>query len=141
MGTKRKLRALLADDHERMQSAVERILGPAYDVTRVADGKALIEELKRSKPDVMIVDISMPGMSGLDALRALQRRGESLPPTVICSMHRDPSILEEALRAGATGYVYKARAPFELPEAIEAALENRRFVSREVAIVAGISNN
>jgi DNA-binding NarL/FixJ family response regulator len=141
MGTKRKLRALLADDHERMKSAVVRILGPAYDVTCVADGKELIEAVTRSKPDVMIVDISMPGMSGLDALRALQRLGESLPPTVVCSMHRDPSILEQALRAGASGYVYKARAPFELPEAIQAALENRRFVSREVASWSGISNS
>lgn len=132
MGFKRRLRALLADDHERMQEAVEQILGPEFDVKRVADGEELVEEVSRSKPDVMIVDISMPKMSGLEALRALRERGDSLPPTVVCSMHRESALVEEALSAGARGYVYKAKAPFDLQDAIEAVLAGRRFVSAEV---------
>ena len=115
-----------------MRGTVERILGPDYDVTWVADGEQLVEECNRSKPDVMIVDISMPKMSGIEALRALRARGASLPPTVICSMHRERRVVEEAMQAGAQGYVYKASAPFDLMDAVEAARENRQFLSREV---------
>jgi DNA-binding NarL/FixJ family response regulator len=132
----RRLKALLADDHERMQGAVEKILGPTYDVVRVADGEELVEQLDRAKPDVLIVDISMPRMSGIEALKKLRERGAAIPPTVICSMHRDSALLEEAMSAGAKGYVYKARAPFDLRDAIEAALDNRRFLSPEVRELA-----
>lgn len=131
METGRRLRALLADDHDRMKDAVERILGPAFAVTRVADGEELLEAVASSRPDVMIVDISMPKLSGLDALKRLRRRGGRVPPTVVCSMHRERAVLEEAFRAGANAYVYKARAASDLPEAVEAALQNRRFVSPE----------
>ena len=136
----RRLRALLADDHERMQGAVEKILGPAYDVVWVADGQELVEQLDRAKPDVLILDISMPRMSGLEALKKLRERGAEIPPTVICSMHRDSALLEEAMSAGAKGYVYKARAPFDLRDAIEAALDNRRFLSPEIGELARESN-
>jgi len=70
-----RLRALLADDHERMYGAVERILGQRFEVDYVADGKALVEALAESMPDVLILDISMPKMSGLEALRTLRARG------------------------------------------------------------------
>lgn len=132
----RRLKALLADDHERMQSAVERILGPDYDVTRVADGQQLVEEVGRAKPDVLIVDISMPKLSGIEALKKLRASGTEIPPTVICSMQRDTTLIEAAMRAGAKGYVYKARAPFDLREAIEAALDDRRFLSPEIRDLA-----
>ena len=112
-----KLRALVADDHEQMWSAVERILGDRFDVRYVPDGKALLDALEETMPDVVILDISMPKMSGLEALRALHARGGDLPPTVICSMHREPAFLDAALKAGAKGYVYKARAPFDLARA------------------------
>ena len=125
----RRLRALLADDHEQMGGAVERILGEKFEVQQVPDGRALLDAVSKCEPDVIILDISMPKMSGLDALAALRERGADLPPTVICSMHRDLSLLNAALDAGAHGYVYKAHAPFDLAEAVNAALEGRRFVS------------
>jgi len=127
-----KLRALVADDHEQMWSAVERILGDRFDVRYVPDGKALLDALEETMPDVVILDISMPKMSGLEALRALHARGGDLPPTVICSMHREPALLDAALKAGAKGYVYKARAPFDLARAVDAALQDERFVSSEI---------
>ena len=127
-----RLRALLADDHVQMYGAVERILGHRFDVEYVADGQALIEALSASSPDVLILDISMPKLSGLEALRKLKDEGAELPPTVVCSMHRESAFLQAAKEAGALGYVYKARAPFDLKEAVEAALEDESFVSNEI---------
>ena len=132
MPAQRKLRALLADDHEQMLGAVERILGDRFDVDYVPDGEALLDAVGALDPDIIILDISMPKLTGLEALAALRERQASVPPTVICSMHRDGSLLDAALNAGAQGYVYKARAPFELAAAVDAALEGRKFVSAEV---------
>lgn len=120
-----RLRALLADDHERMHGAVERILGQRFEVDYVADGKALVEALSESTPDVLILDISMPKLSGLEALRTLRARGADIPPTVVCSMHREDALVRAAMDAGAAAYVYKADAPFELADAVEAALQQR----------------
>lgn len=120
-----RLRALLADDHERMYGAVQRILGHRFEVEHVADGRALVEALAESVPDVLILDISMPKMSGLEALRTLHERGAEVPPTVVCSMHREDALVRAAMEAGATAYVYKAEAPFKLADAVEAAIEQR----------------
>lgn len=127
-----KLRALVADDHERMWSAVERIIGDRFEVQYVSDGRALLEALEAAAPDVVILDISMPRMSGLEALERLRDRGAQLPPTVICSMHREPAFVAAALKAGAKGYVYKVRAPFDLARAVDAAMRDERFISSEI---------
>ncbi|MCB9384373.1 MAG: response regulator transcription factor [Bryobacterales bacterium] len=127
-----KLRALLADDHDQMWSAVERILGDEFEVTYVPDGRALLDMLEQMSPDVVILDVSMPRMSGIEALQALQKKGVPIPPTVVCSMQRDHDVVNQALAAGARGYVFKARAPFELRDAIDAALDDRQFVSNDV---------
>ena len=74
----------------------------------------------------------MPGMSGIEALKHLESNGKTAPPTVICSMHRASGFVEAAMEAGAVGYVYKARAPFDLADAVDAALEGRRYVSTGV---------
>ena len=132
MPIKRRLRALLADDHEQMRGAVERILGDRFDILHVEDGLALLDAVEEVQPDIIILDISMPRMSGLAALRMLSDGETDPPPTVICSMHCEKPMLHAALEAGAQGYVYKARAPFELAEAVEAALAGRQFVSPEV---------
>ncbi|MEZ5365621.1 MAG: response regulator transcription factor [Bryobacterales bacterium] len=126
-----KLRALLADDHDQMWSAVERILGDEFEVTYVPDGQALLDMLEKMAPDVLILDVSMPRVTGIEALQALQR-GCAHSPTVVCSMQRDHSVVNQALAAGARGYVFKARAPFELRDAIDAALQDRQFVSNDV---------
>jgi DNA-binding NarL/FixJ family response regulator len=123
-----------------MKDAVERILGPTFAITRVSDGEELLEAVASSRPDVMIVDISMPKLSGIDALKRLRGEGTRLPPTVVCSMHREPGVLEEALRAGARAYVYKARAASELQQAVKAALEDRQFISPEVAPNGTVQN-
>ncbi|MEZ5396465.1 MAG: response regulator [Bryobacterales bacterium] len=81
-----KLRALLADDHDQMWSAVERILGDQFEVTYVPDGQALLDMLEKMAPDVLILDVSMPRMTGIEALQALQK-GARIPRPwcVLCS--------------------------------------------------------
>jgi two-component system response regulator NreC len=117
------LRILLADDHVTMRHGLRLLIDGEADMKVIAeasDGHAAIENAIALKPDVVVMDISMPGMNGLVATRALK---QYLPSTAIVTLtrHGDDAYVQELLRAGASGYVLKQSAPTELLQAIRAA--------------------
>jgi DNA-binding NarL/FixJ family response regulator len=124
-----KARILLADDHTLLAEAFERLLAPDYDVVgRVADGRELLDAAPRLKPDVVVLDVTMPRLNGLDAGRQLK---EKMRPVklVFLTMNEDPQVAAEAFRIGASGYLLKRSALSELPLAIREVLNNRYYVT------------
>lgn len=126
---------VLADDHtvvrQGLRSLLERERG-ALVVGEAADGPAAIALVARLQPDVLVVDIMMPRMSGLEVIRQLQR---SAPRTrvVVLSMHADAVYVREALRAGAIGYVLKEAPAAEFALAVHEAAHGRRYLDQTLA--------
>jgi DNA-binding NarL/FixJ family response regulator len=126
-------RVLLADDHLLVAEALKSLLAPEFDLVGVVeDGQALLEAAATLKPDVIVADVTMPRLNGIDALLRL-RRGGDLVPFVFLTMHRDVSFARRALEAGASAFVLKHSASVELISAIRAALEGRTHVSPQLA--------
>jgi DNA-binding NarL/FixJ family response regulator len=122
-------RILMADDHLMLLEAFKALLEPDYDVVGTAtDGRALLEEFSRLHPDVVVLDVAMPLLNGLDAGRQLkaQRRSVKL---IYLTMNPDPDLASEALRLGASGYVLKSSAAQELKQAIQEALRGRSYIT------------
>ncbi len=126
-------RVLLADDHAMVLAGLRKILEPEYDLVGTAgDGRELLELAASLKPDVVVVDISMPLLNGLDAVRQLKKSDPSIK-VVFLTMHGDVDIATEAFRAGASGYLLKHSAVDELPTAINDALQGRIYITPLVA--------
>ena len=122
-------RVLLADDHGLLLEAFEKLLEPHCDVVgKVADGRALLAAAPELKPDVVVLDITMPRLNGLDAGRRLK---EILPDVklVYLTVHEDPDLAEECMRLGASGYLLKGSAASELFEAIRRAVAGETYVT------------
>ena len=131
----KKIRILLADDHNIMRRGLRLLLErqPGFEVVgEAADGRLAVERAEAAKPDVVVLDIAMPNMSGIEAA---QRISASLPQTaiVILSMHSDEGYVLRALKAGAKGYVLKDSAENDLIEAIRAVSEGKAFFSPEIS--------
>ncbi len=126
---KGRKRILLADDHKAMLEEVQRLLKTDYEIIgSVEDGKALVEAAKRLQPDVIISDISMPGMTGFEA--AAQIRAAGLAPKLIfLTVQSSAPYLKKARALGAHGYVLKAYTAEHLQEAVAAVLSGNSFVS------------
>lgn len=123
------VRLLLADDNPSMLQAARRILEPEFQVVgTVHDGQALLEAADALRPDVLIIDISMGMLNGLEAARILTR-GECKPKIVFLTVHQDQEFVEEAFSVGALGYVVKPRLGTDLLPAVREALVGRAFVS------------
>lgn len=119
----RPFRVLLADDHAIVRQGLKLLIDSQPDMAVVgesADGNSVLDQATALKPDVVVMDISMPGMNGLVATRTLKRAQPDLM-IVALTRHDDDTYLEELLRAGASGYVLKQSAPMELLQAIRAA--------------------
>jgi DNA-binding NarL/FixJ family response regulator len=126
-------RVLLADDHRIVAEGLKNILSEEFDLTgTVEDGKALLEAVEKQRPDVIVADISMPRLNGIEALVELKKRDVGVR-VVFLTMHRNVSYARRALEAGASGYVLKHSAATELVDAIRAALEGRSYVSPMLA--------
>jgi len=128
-----RARVLLADDHVLLLEAFRRMLEPAVEVVgAVADGAALVEQALALEPDLVVADVSMPRMNGLEAARRL--RGE-LPRTrvVFLTVDEDPQMAAEAFALGASGYLLKSSTATELHQAIRAVLAGRRYLSKRLA--------
>ena len=122
-------RILVADDHSAVLESLVPILESQFTVVGTAsDGKAAVEAEEKLRPDVVVLDISMPAMSGIDAARQM-RRGGSKASIVFLTVHQDADILATAMRAGGLGYVVKTRLKTDLVLAITEAMEGRGFVS------------
>jgi DNA-binding NarL/FixJ family response regulator len=126
-------RVLLADDHTMVAEGIESLLGEDFElVGSVRDGAALIEAARRLRPDVIVADISMPRLNGLDAVRELRRRGIAAR-IIMLTMHADPQLAEEALRSGASAYLLKHSAGEELITAVREVLRGRTYVTALIA--------
>jgi len=124
-----KPRLLLADDHTLLLEGIRLMLEPEFElVGSVEDGRALLAAAKTLKPDVILLDISMPILNGIDAARRLRK---ILPSAklIFLTMHADPDYVAEAFRAGAMGYLLKRAAASELLTAIRAVLKGNHYVS------------
>lgn len=131
--TSERPRVLLADDHGLIAAGVRELLEARCEVVAVvSDGRALLEAAMRERPDVIVTDISMPGLDGLEATRRLHR---SLPdaPVIVLTMHDDAGHVKAAFEAGAVGYLVKSSAPKELFAAIDEVLAGRRYVTSDLA--------
>lgn len=125
-----RARVLVADDHSPLLDRVVAVLNQEFLVVGTArNGQALIEAEASLEPDVVVVDICMPDMSGLQAAARIRSRG-SRAALVYMTAHRDAEILDAALDAGALGYVIKTFIAEDLLPAVRAALAGRRFVSQ-----------
>jgi DNA-binding NarL/FixJ family response regulator len=129
----RYARVLLADDHTIVAQGLASLLREDFDLVGiVGDGEALIDTAQRLRPDVIVADIAMPLMDGLEALRRL--KAAHLDTRVIfLTMHADAQLATEALRAGASGYVLKHSAGEELITAIQDALQGRTYLTPLIA--------
>jgi DNA-binding NarL/FixJ family response regulator len=125
-----RARLLLADDHTETAEQLRRLLRPHFDVVAlVEDGRALVSAVARLSPDVIVADISMPDLDGIDATAVILRRDPSAR-IVLITVHDDPFLVSRGMAAGALGYVLKDAAGDELVAAVHAALGGRRYVSR-----------
>jgi DNA-binding NarL/FixJ family response regulator len=122
-------RVLLADDHVATALQLRNLLQPHFDVVgMVEDGPALVSAAARLSPDVIVTDVSMPGMDGIDAA-VLIRRVDSHARIVFVTVHTDAILVERGLAAGALGYILKDAAGDELVPAVQAALDGHRYIS------------
>ncbi len=136
----RQARILLADDHPLFLDGVRRLLEDKYEVVgTVADGKSLMLAAEQLRPDIIVVDISMPEMNGLEAAKAIRK---TVPSTkfIVLSVHSDPAYVTEAFRLGVRGYVSKRAAGVELLAAIRQVLEGRTYITPLVSASIPVSN-
>jgi len=128
-----KKRILLADDHKIITDSLKNILEPTYEVVgMVEDGHELLREAARLLPDVLIVDISMPKLNGLEAVRQIKKEGIG-SKVIFLTMHPDITYATNALEAGALGYVLKHSAHSELLQAVEQVLLGKTFITEKIA--------
>jgi len=119
----------LADDNPTVLEAVSRILSPGFEIVgTVKDGMSLITEARRLGPDVMIVDMCMPGLSGIEAVRELKKQ-HITGSIIFLTVYEDPSFVQEIRALGAMGYVLKSSADRDLIPAIREALQGHFYQS------------
>ena len=125
-----KIRVLLAEDHETVREGLRLLVNAQADmevVGEAGDGRAALEATAALKPDVVVLDLSMPVMGGLSAARAMKRSGAS-PAIVALTRHDDDAFVQELLEAGASAYILKHSASSELVRAIRVAAEGGRYL-------------
>jgi DNA-binding NarL/FixJ family response regulator len=127
-----KVRVLLADDHEAILARVRSILCEDFEVvSTVGNGRDAVTEVRRLDPDVLVMDISMPVLDGLQAASQL-RRNRCRTKVVFLTVHEDQDYVDAALAAGASGYVTKSHITSDLVPAIREALDGRTYVSKSI---------
>jgi len=122
-------RILLADDHLIVAEGLRSLIEPEFELIGIVEnGRALLDAAEKLKPDVIVADISMPLLNGIEAVRQLKKTDKSVS-VVFLTMHPDVTYAVSAFEAGAQGYVLKHSAPSELSRAIRAALKGETFVT------------
>lgn len=128
-----RTRILLADDHRMVAEGLKSLLSAEFDLVGVVeDGCALVDAAARLHPDVIVADIAMPRLGGLEAV-ALIRKADPRIKVVFLSMHQEAAYVRRAFEIGAAGYVLKHSAPAELIDAIRAALAGKTYVTPALA--------
>ena len=126
-------RVLLADDHRMLLDALRGVLEPRCEVVgTVSDGRALLEAAANLQPEIIVLDIAMPQLNGLDAARRIK---QTMPKAklIFMTMNEEPDLVGEAFRAGGSGFLLKQAAAFELTEAIEKVLAGGTYVTPSAA--------
>jgi DNA-binding NarL/FixJ family response regulator len=126
-----RIRVLIADDHALVREGLRALLArePTLElVGEAADGEAALRDIERLQPDVALLDITMPGLDGIDVVRRLRER-RLRTRVVMLTMHEDRACIEQAMRAGASGYVFKGVSTGEVVKALEAASRGRGYLS------------
>jgi DNA-binding NarL/FixJ family response regulator len=129
----KKNRVLLADDHRIVLEGLRSLLEPEFEIVgAVEDGRTLVSEAKRLLPDLVVVDISMPELNGIDAARQIKKL-DARVRVVFLTMHADAGYAASAFEAGASGFVLKHSAPQELITALRDAMRGRTYVTPIIA--------
>ncbi len=126
------IKILIADDHQLVRVGLKRLLEDEKEfkvIGEAADGQEAVELAKKLNPDVILMDVAMPVMDGMEATKRLVKKRKDPAKVVILTMHADEHYAARLLRMGASGYVVKDAAPAELAEAIRTVHEGKRFVS------------
>jgi DNA-binding NarL/FixJ family response regulator len=124
-----KPRIIIADDHTLLAEAFEKLLAPECEVVaKVPDGRALVAAVRTHRPDVVVLDLAMPLLNGLDAARQIKQFDPSIR-LVFVTMNEDPDLAAEAFRAGGAAYLLKRSAGSELLTAIREAMKRRSYVT------------
>ena len=134
------IRILLVDDHPIVRQGLKTLLEgrTGWEVVgEASDGAEAVEKARNLSPDVMVLDVTMPKMNGLDACRVLRRLSPQLE-ILFVTQHDSPQMMREALEAGARGYVVKSNAARDLLEAVEAVSQHRAFTALNGRDVAGL---
>ena len=127
-------RVLLADDHAAVLAQIVNVLAGEFEIVgSVGNGLDLVKVAAQLDPDVVVLDITMPGVDGIEAARQLQRAG-CRAKLVFLTVHDDPDYLRAALQAGGNAYVIKSRLASDLVTAIREALAGRGFVSPTISM-------
>ncbi len=128
-----KPRLLIADDHTILLEGLKALLAPEFDVVATAgDGREVLEAAEKCQPDIILLDISMPGLNGIGAARRLKEANPDVK-LIILTMHGDLSFVSAAFEAGASGYVLKQSAASELVTALHDVESGRRYISSAIA--------
>ena len=124
-----KPRILLADDHRIVTEGLRNLLEPEFELVGIVeDGRALLDAAEKLRPDVIIADISMPLLNGIEAVRQIKKTNKDVK-VIFLTMHPDVTYAVSALEAGALGYVMKHSAPSELITAVRRALKGKTYVT------------
>ncbi len=124
-----KPRVIIADDHTMLVEAFEKLLSPECDVVaKVADGRALLTAVNELRPDVVVLDLAMPLLNGLDAARQIKQSHPTVR-LVFVTMNEDPDLAAQAFRIGGAAYLLKRSAGSELLTAIREAMRHRSYVT------------
>lgn len=129
------IKVLLADDHSIVRAGLRRIVEECEDMEvtgEAADGRDALRQIHKQLPDVAVVDISMPGMDGLEVISQLRSYYPKLP-VIILTMHEEEQYVVRAIEAGAMGYITKRSAPEQLVKAIRKVVEGHRYLTDEAA--------
>jgi DNA-binding NarL/FixJ family response regulator len=134
------VRVIIADDHAVVRQGIRSVLeegGGLQVVAEAADGGEALALVEEHRPDVVLLDVSMPGKTGLEVAKELREAGREIGILVL-SMHDEPEYVLEAVRAGADGYVLKDVAPAELRDAVAAVRDGREYFSARVTHQLGV---
>jgi two-component system invasion response regulator UvrY len=129
------IKVLLVDDHELVRIGIRRLLENADGIEVVAEadsGEAAFEQVKKTNPDVILMDVSMPGIGGLEATRRLSQTNPAIP-IVIVTVHSEEPFPNSLLKAGAVGYLHKGCSVDEIVTAIRQVHDGKRYLSNEIA--------
>ena len=129
-----RIRVLVADDNNEMRDKIIQLLTPDFEIVGSAsDGTSAYDAVLLLEPDIIVLDISMPVMSGIETARKILNDG-SVTKTVFLTVHDDPDFVRTAFKAGASGYVVKSQMATDLLPALRAAIQGKHFISPSCAL-------